>query len=578
MTLLNSAKLVCLCRLFLWTMAVSSISAEDQLTGYNGDYSYNNGSYGGVVDDVVNRSVAAVDYVGDAAQGASNFLNRTMNFGAWRSSNNAYGNLTGGLRSQFSRPGSTNGSTVSLLQAGGIAPDPWLNFKLGPFYLDNIYGGAGMIYSDYSGSPLDGRSGDVRAASDDSWASVIWAQTRLTAYLTNRFAMSLNPSIYYLPFKGQVGWGLGNLFSNVTANTAPASILQMGWRFPLANSYDVSFYDQFNAIHSQVSLFRNSPYYWSNVADQTPVDFAGRYQFGGFGGFDRPRSSGSSRLAIKDKLFDANSMFFMNQASVNMRGFHSGNIVSNIFYNRLDYWDHNMDNAQNWHTLGAILMQQGPVLSPYFRTEVTSSDYSGRQNHYEYALVGANMRLNPNLLIYAESGWMTTTIENQGSSDSWIGRLGFRHRLGPYTSHGIDVSRNPVENFANRYLVDSAQYYITQQIGPKSSIRLYVQQADLKSLGGVGAVDRSVTTAGALAEARLSAKSTLSLAASYENVDVPRMNRNFELWTYRLMYNRTLGQSISGNVYYQYQEAGSGVNALDTFSENFLFVGLIKRF
>ncbi len=578
MTSYKIAKQVHFFRLFLWALLVSSLSASAQVTVQDGDYNYRNGAYRGITDDIINRSVAAVDYAGDTAQAAGDFLNKTMNFGAWRSDNDAYAALSGGVHSQFYRPGSINGSSVSLLAAGGIAPDPWLNLKLGPLNLDRVYGGAGFMYSDYTGDFINGRPIDARAASDDGFASVLWAQARLTAYVTDRFAISLTPSVYYLPFKNQVGWGLGNLFSNINANTAPGAILETGYRFPLLGQFQVSFYDQFRAMHTAVSLFRNSPFYWTSVADQTPVDFAGRYQFGGFGGFDRPGSRGSSKFALRDKIFDGNSIFFMNQASVNMRGRHSDDLVSNVYYNRLDYFDHSMNRTVGWNTIGGVLIQQGPVLSPYVRAEVTSSDNSGQQFHYEYALVGVNAKINPNLLAYAESGWMTSTVANHGSTESWLGRFGIRQRLGPYTSHGLDISRNPSENFANHYLINTAQYYIAQQLGAKASARAYVQQSELNSISGLSAFDRDVTTVGLIAEARLSPRSTLSLASSYENVDVPAGNLNYEMWTYRLMYNRILGQSLTGNIYYQYQETGSGASAYKAFSENLLFVGVVKRF
>jgi hypothetical protein len=72
--------------------------------------------------------------------------------------------------------------------------------------------------------------------------------------------------------------------------------------------------------------------------------------------------------------------------------------------------------------------------------------------------------------------------------------------------------------------------------------------------------------------------SSLILNASYENVDVPSISRGWELWTYRLMYRRKFGSSLNGIAYYQYQESGSGVSAQDKFSEQLLFIGMMKQF
>lgn len=551
----------------------SSFSANAQVTGYRGDYTYNDGSYSGVTNDVLNRSVTATQYVTDSVDAASDFLGRNMNFGAWRANEHAYGVASGGLGFSATAPGlwSSGGAVYST---GGIRPDPWVGFKLGPFYVDEVYGGAGAMYSDFQGQPITGHANSP--VTDDNWAGIIWAQARLTAYVTDRFAISLNPSVYWLPLTNEVGWGVGSLFAGLGAITGPSSLIQMALRFPLEGGFEMAFYEEFRAVYPQVSLMRNSPAYWAGLGDSTPVDYAGRYQFGGHGGAHQIDSGGRTDFALTDSLYGKEFMSFMNQASFSVRGHHSGNVYSNVYYDRLDYWDNNFDNHQGWQTIGALLIQQGPVVSPYARYELAASDHF--ENYYHYGVVGANMSFSPDLLAYAEAGWLSGENEYQGNTNSWIAKAGLRQRLSPYTYHGLDIGRSPVENFRNRYLSTYAQYYLTQQFGPRSNVTLFVQQADLDVLGGTGAIERSALTVGMIAETRLSEVSSLSFNASYENVDIASIQRGYELWTYRLMYSRRFGQSVNGLVYYQYQEAGSGVSAQDRFSEQLLFVGMMKRF
>ena len=550
------------------------IFKSGEVTGYNGDYNYNNGSYSGITNGVINQSFTAVEYAADTVAGASAFLNQNMNLGAWRANDHAFAVASGGLGVQGS--GSNLWSSgVSLHSTGGRSPDPWVGFKLGRFYVDQIYGGVGGMYSDLQGQPIYGSYNNP--ASSDNWAGIVWAQSRFTAYVTDRYAISLNPSVYWLPLTNEVGWGVGSVFTGIGAVTVPNALVEMALRFPLAGTFSVTFYDQFRALYPQISVMRNSPAYWASLGDSTPVDFAGRYQFGGFGGGHQIDSTrGKGRFALNDSLYGTEYMTFMNQASLRLNGQHSGNTFSNIYYDRTDYWNNNLGERSGWNTLGALVIQKGPVISPYARYEIVASDIL--ETHYQQAVIGANALYGPGLMAYAEAGWMGSKQQYQGTSDTWIARTGFRQRLGQYTFHGVDIGRTPVENYRNRYLSNFAQYYITQKFGPRSDVTFYVEQADMDVLGGTSAIERSSTSTGMMATTQFSDVSSLILNASYENVDVPSINRGWELWTYRLMYRRKFGSSLNGIAYYQYQESGSGVSAQDKFSEQLLFIGMMKQF
>lgn len=562
------------CFLAAVALFVPSFSVDAQVTGYQGDYTYGDGSYSGVTNDVINRSVAGTQYVHDTVAGATDFLNRNSSFGVWRANSHSYAIAGAGLGTTATIPGLFTSNGVTVHSTGGASPDPWFGFKLGSFYVDEVYGGAGAMYSDLQGTPIYG--GYPAPNSDDNWAAIIWARARLTAYVTDRFAISLNPSVYWLPLTNEVGWGVGSFMLGMGAVTGPTSLVQMALSFPVEGGFELAFFEEFRAIYPNVSIIRNSPVYWNTLSDSSPVDFAGRYQFGGYGGAHQIDSGGRSDFALNDRLLGDEFMNFMNRASFALRGRHAGNVYSNIYYDRLDYWNHNFDNHQGWSTLGALLIQQGPVVSPYARYELVASDHF--ENYYHYGVLGANARFSPDLTAYAEAGWLSGQREFTGNTNSWIAQMGARQRLGPYTHHGFDVGRNPIESFRSRYLSTYAQYYLTQQVGPSSSVMFFVQRAELDVLGDTGAMEREGTTVGVMAETRLSSNSTVSFNASYENADMASINRAYELWTYRLMYSRQFSPSVSGIVYYQYQEAGSGLSALDDFSEQLLFVGMTKRF
>lgn len=576
----QTAARLCTCATVTALTLGAGSSASAQSTGQSGDYRYNKGSYEGITSDIVNSPVDAIAFsagtVTYAVQGAQTFLNQNMSFGAWRQSNNAYVTGLGGLGVQLQSP-FLGGYGIQ----SNIAPDPWLVYKFGPFYIDQVYAGAGGMYSDFQGDPGFFGGGYNNPQSDDNWAAILWAQTRVTFYLTDRFALSLTPSVYWLPLTGDVGFGLASPFLGFGALAGPQSLLQAGFRMPIANSFELYLYEEFRAVYQLTNLMRNSPYYWANLSDTTPVDFAGRYQFGGIGGASQIDAGGRADFALNDHPFDKENMFFMNEAGASLRGRHAGgSVTSNVWYNRLDYWDNNFDDHQSWNNMGALIMKQGPVISPYAVYEMNAADHF--QTHYSYAMVGANARFSENLLAYAQAGWLWSELETTGGvkrgRDTWVAQAGLRHRLGPYTSHGVDVGRSPVDNFRSRYLASFYQYYLLQQIGAKASVRFFAQQAQLDVLGGPSALERSAVTIGMLGEVALSPVSTLSFGASYETVDVPDIGRGWDLWTYRLQYLRQIGNSMTGTLYYQYQEAGSGASTLDTFSEHLLFLGVAKRF
>lgn len=569
-----STKRIYCCLLAAAALFVPSLSVDAQVTGYQGDYTYDDGSYSGITDDVINGSVSATQYVHDTVAGATDFLNRNSSFGLWRADNHSYAIAGAGLGTMANIPGLWTSNGVSLHSTGGASPDPWFGFKLGSFYVDEVYGGVGAMYSDIQGQPIYGGPG--APGSDDNWAAIIWARARFTAYITDRLAISINPSVYWLPLTNEVGWGVGSLMLGMGAVTGPTALVQMALRFPLEGGFEVGFFEEFRAIYPNVSIIRNSPYYWATLSDSSPVDYAGRYQFGGYGGSHQIDSGGKSDFKLNDTIYGQEFMTFMNRASFSLRGRHGNNVYSNIYYDRLDYWDSNFDDHQGWQTIGALLIQQGPVVSPYARYELVASDHFA--NYYHYGVVGANMRFSPDVTAYAEAGWLSAEREFTGNTNSWIAQAGARQRLGPYTQHGFDVGRSPVESFRSRYLSTYAQYYLTQQIGPSSSVMFFIQRAELDVLGDTGAVEREGTIVGVNAETHLSSNSTLSFNASYENADMASINRAYELWTYRMMYSRQFNPSVSGLIYYQYQEAGSGINALDQFSEHLLFVGMTKRF
>lgn len=553
---------------FLLAAAVAVVSGKIQAqTAYSGDYNYDGGAYV-PTDTVINGTLETVGAVGNTIEAAQGFINNAGSFGVWRGSEYGGAVVSAGLGLQMRGPFS---SGSGLYRSNGGAR---INARLGPFFLDDISVGVGAIYSDLQGTPIYG--GGTPNASDDNWAAIVWASARFTTYVTDRFALTLTPFVYYLPLKGKVGWGvaspLGSLFGG---QVGPASLMQMAYRIPIEGGFELSFWDEFRMSLPSNSLLSDSPEFSANFSDTTPIDYAGRYSFG-YGGARDIDANGRGDFRVNDDLFDTERYYFTNAAGVNLRGNLGPSLHTMAYYNRFDVWDQDFNSHTAWNTAGALIVHEGPVFSPYALYEVSATD--DNDSVYHMAVVGVNAKLRPDLLAYAQAGWLWAEANGQEDMDSWVAQVGFRQRLGQSTFHGFDAGRAPSGSFGTRYLTDFARYYLEQQIGPRARARLFAEQADLRSLGGASQSDRSATTVGLLAEFALSPRSALGLTASYENVDYVDIKRGYELWTYRAYYSRRFGQTVQGQVFYQYQEAGSGVSALDHFKEHLLFVGLMKQF
>ncbi|MEZ5384359.1 MAG: hypothetical protein R3F13_02465 [Prosthecobacter sp.] len=544
-------------------------------TLYGGDYNYTrDGQYRSITDPAVNALFDTLGTASTVVHDTQNILNQAGSFALWRSENprDGFAAASGGIGLQLQGPFQTQ-----ALLGPQSARSQWFAYKLGPFYIDNLYATTGVIYSDYQGnSPFGGFSG---VPGGDNWAMAVGLSARISFNISDRFAFTASPFVYWLPLQNEVGWAVGFPgYALLGGLVAPQALLETAYRIPIEGGLELTFVDRFSALYLQTNLLNESLLYQLNFLDTTPVDRAGRYQFGvGSVPFD---STGNPNFSINSSPFSSDKLLYQNQFGAFLRGRHGEGLYSNTYYNRYDWWDKSFDHINAWNVFGAVLIKEGAFLSPYvmYEANVQESTRLG----YHQALAGVNAKLNPNTIAYAQAGWLWTrsgVATPSQSSDGWIAQAGMRQRLGPYTVHGLDVGRAPFQaGFGGvRFVSDFVRYYVSQQIGARITTNFYIEKADLKSLGQTNG-DREFLTAGAMTMLTLSDKSRLGLFVTYDNIDLPRLNRGWQMWTYRAVYMRQLSDSIQGQIAYHYQQAGSGRTALDHFQEHFLFFGVTKRF
>jgi len=546
-----------------------------QNAGLTRDYNYVGSRYQpSGAQRIINTPLDATSLGEGTIEAAHSFVEQSMSFGAWREFNSpGAGGVGFGVVPRFRLSNPFLQARRDQVGFGSRQrPEQWRVLRLGPFYVDSIALGSGVLYADYQGTPFGIQPSQTGT---DNFAMVTWASMRLTAFISDRFAITLQPSVYWLPLENEVGWALGSPFISLGATAAPQSILQMAYRTPIANEWELNIFDQFHASFLNNSFLDENIFLQAGLLDMTPIDRAGRYRFGGSGAsqFD---ALGRTDFSLNNQLFGRDQLFFQNYAGVSLLGRHAGSLRSSLFYNRLDTWDSGFDHRQAWNRLGGMLVKEGPVFTPYtFSQFTTQDDFKTWVGH---AVLGANINFSPTVVGYGQVGWLWAERGFRGDYDTWIALAGFRQSLGPYTDHGVEGGRSPTDLYGTQFVSDFIRYYIRQRLGPNMVAGWYVQNSDLTYLTGPGVSSRHLLTSGALLLAQLTERTQFSLFASYNDVDLEDVSRGWKMWTYRASLSHGFSPTVRGLAVYQYQDAGSGVGIADDFTENMVFVGIEKRF
>jgi hypothetical protein len=564
-------KASCFCILLAGHAFGQALSSDDSLS-QGQQYNYTGGRYQGVTSDVVLNGVLEVpSALSSTVSQAGAFLTQISSFGAWTdlAQPQGYAGVSGAVG--LGLPNLFLNESVIL---PGQKQDPYFAYRMGPFYVDQVYGGIGAIYSDVQGSP-PGING--LGLNDDNWAGITWLSARFTAYITDRFALTLNPWIYWLPLKGEVGWAAGGGFFGLNSWMAPQSAATIGFHVPVGR-WDFSFYDQFQAFFLQDSILSENFFVNAQAWDMSPVDPAGRFQFGGLGP-SYVDMTGDTRLSSNGQLFRSDRLFFRNNGHFNVTTTIGESTSFSTYYNRYDFWNDDFEHQGQWDTVGALVARTTGNVRPFVNYEATSWD--GWESSFQWLLTGAAFRVNPQVLGYAKAGYLWSNNAGQSNEqDSVLGVFGMRHQLGPYTMHSFEAGRSVTDpEFNSRTRSDYLSYIISHQLGHRLSASLFATYSDRLFLGGVNnGRDQKSSAVGALVSCVLDERSTLSLFSSFERLQMDDIGRGWDLWTYRANYFRRVGETVSLHMMYQYQHAGSGANPIDNFSEHLIYTGVMKKF
>jgi hypothetical protein len=447
-------------------------------------------------------------------------------------------------------------------------------FRVGPLLIDDIYGGVGALYSEYTGTPFG------QSPSGDSWAGLVWASARFSLQLSERLALTFRPFIYYLPFENKVGYG------------APPGFLGLPFLYPHSYAtlqydtqwmgWDVQLFDSFGGFYRFLTLLNQNSFQAQAWSDYSPLDMAGRYGLGAFGingagrryDFGIYGNDGSNNLGSANIGYDSNNLFFANIAGFRAQRQH-GQLRSIVTFTRNDIWDGDFNYIGNQNQGSIWLAITQPVFTPYAAYNFVTPDDFGEV--YHSSIVGVQYTPSHFFKAYAQAGYLWTTGLNP-QMDTWIGEVGMFQVLGPRTNHSIQAGRRMSDQELNtRFVENYALYNVFQQLGFRASANFTVGYAERNPINPKVASEEEVLMAILNYNHLLSSRTNLMLGAGYEHVEIDLNQSDFDRWIVMAGLNHALSPTLMLQAYYQYIES-YGTGGFGDYSEHVLFMGVAKKF
>lgn len=412
--------------------------------------------------------------------------------------------------------------------------------KAGPLYLDVLWLGGGVVYSDFSGDRT------FKEGDEDGWTGYVDIGVRSLLRITDNLYMSAVATFMYLPFENRVALRYG-------INGQPLFYTRMEYKKKLGN-WDLYLYDQ----------FRGNTGFGFNFDTNVPeIDRAGRYVFGFLG--DRTDEFFDDRAVILSNIVGgrARRLVFDNQWHFQILADHTD------FWRSFDFEEHNRRDR-----LVADLGYEGMDIpfAPRFRYQMISTDgFDSIRHQISLRLHG---RLTENVRWTGIIG--ENFVSGVGADNSrFLWELGLEHTLTAYTRHWIRMGENFFYNeiapqtLTGRFI----RYGIEQRIDSRLSLLAFAQFADREVLNNEHARERMA--AGLSVFFRPFDYTRIRGTAMYENTDQRNGMEDADRWLYRVEVMQALGYKLDATVFYQYEERQAQTNS---FTEHVTGMSVRRNF
>lgn len=424
------------------------------------------------------------------------------------------------------------------------------HIKAGPLYFDVLWLGAGVYFSDYNGRHELNPVTTDNDGNGDGWTGFVELGVRGLIRFTDSIYISTVANVIYLPFENELGIGFGN--------SEYAGILTRLNINHVAAGWELLFYDEFQG-RPGINFYPD--------ADAPAFDQSGRYSFG----FLDNRSAG---------LYNSGFVYFVNSVGfLASRAMFDNQWRLNFGIEHADYWQtFHFDNHGKRDWLRLAMQYEGTVIpfAPLLSYEYYSVDgYRSLTHLVQLQLTG---RLTENVSWLGMAGYMFNTGDQQ-ENNSFIWEFNLDQTLTRSTHHWLSMGETFLKHeFApETRTAKYIRYGIDQRIAARLTASAFVQYSENETSTNPQSSFKARDRFGAgfnLSYRPLDFTNILA-SALYEQNDQHHYDEDTHRWLFRLEVNQQLAHRLTGNVFYQYEEADQTDNP---FTEHFFGMSLRRYF
>ena len=409
------------------------------------------------------------------------------------------------------------------------------HLKMGPFYFQALWVGAGVLFSDYHGDRT------YLPGEEDGLLSYANFRFRMAAQLTPSLYVTMNGEVIYLFGENELGFRTG-------ASGRPfAEITYEGQ----SGAWDYRIYGLFGTGSV------------TDVLGADAYDRAGRYSFG-FLGYEDERNG-----MVYDPF-----LYTRVGAEASTRTLPDWRLT--LSADHTDYW-HFDDEREDDHSARERLgVRHGAEpnrvpFTPWVSYDLYSNDYF--ESLYQTFYAGGSGRLSENVQFDGRFGYFWTS--DMGTDrNHWLWNIGLRHQINERTEHGLRVGQ---DFFMNDFSIDSAvsnfiHYYITHELSDRMQIHGFAQWSNDEFLSGPlvgGEYDRSLY--GARLSYKFSDRISTEVGYRVEFRESSKSLESYERSLFDAGLSARIGLRTTGYLRYQHEDAGY-------FYEDLYMAGVRRHF
>jgi hypothetical protein len=423
--------------------------------------------------------------------------------------------------------------------------------KAGPLYLDVLWLGTGIVWSDFNGAQ---NQQDQRGGKNTGDGTTGYVELGLRGLLrfTDTIYLSVIGNFIYLPFENELTLQFGS--------GRDAALLTRFNYSETFGAWDVLLYDEFQGMPGLN---------WYGQASRDGLDAAGRYSFGF-------QSSGRT-----NQFFNRDFVYFTNEV-----GFNATRLVFDNQWrfgfeiSHRDFWrTFSFENHGKREHIGLWLGYEGSNIpfAPRISYDLLSFDgYKSLWHRFFLQLTG---RLSENVMWQSHLGTAFTSgvVSRNATPLLWDVRLD--HTLTVNTTHWLMFGENIYDNdTVNQSLLSRfISYGVDQRLGRRVHATAFVQFADSESsLNNVNIGQNNERLSAGLTMRYAPLDFTYFVAtAMYERRGQKSPSNDSDRWLYRLEATQQLGMRLTASLYYQYEDYE---NASTPFTEHALGLSLRRYF